>query len=228
MTKWPAKLIIVRHGESLFNREKDERREGRRKQYSERLRSMRPFDFPLTRQGTTQARQAGLWISQHIGIPNIVYTSPFLRTRETSQELHRAFPHVPLVEDERVREKEFGMMELISQDEFSSRFPQEFTRRQHEGKYYYRPPGGESIPDVNLRVHNFLSMLIREHAGETVVVVTHYMVILSFRKLLERWSEQEFLATDKASFISNASATLYTADDTTDKLTLVYFNKTIP
>jgi broad specificity phosphatase PhoE len=48
----------------------------------------------------------------------------------------------------------------------------------------------KNYPDVALRVHSFLGILTRETAGESVLVVWHSVVVLIFRKLLERLSEQ--------------------------------------
>jgi 2,3-bisphosphoglycerate-dependent phosphoglycerate mutase len=38
----------------------------------------------------------------------------------------------------------------------SSRFPQEARRRADVGEFYYRPPGGESLADVALRLRSLL------------------------------------------------------------------------
>jgi len=77
------------------------------------------------------------------------------------------------------------------------------------GKYYYRPPGGESYPDVNLRVHSFLGTLVRERAGGRVLVVTHSVVVLCFRRLLERMEEHEVLDLDRRDEVRNASLLVY-------------------
>ena len=89
------------------------------------------------------------------------------------------------------------------------RHPEEWARRAKIGKYYYRPPGGESFPDVNLRVHSFLGTLIREHAGQRVLVVTHSVVVLCFRRLLERLDEQNILTLDKTDDVKNAALLTY-------------------
>jgi broad specificity phosphatase PhoE len=89
------------------------------------------------------------------------------------------------------------------------RYSDEWTRRTRIGKYYYRPPGGESYPDVNLRVHSFLGTLIREHPREHVLVVTHSVVVLCFRRLLERMTEVEVLTLDQQDEVKNASVLIY-------------------
>jgi broad specificity phosphatase PhoE len=75
-------------------------------------------------------------------------------------------------------------------------------------------PAGENYPDVALRLHNFLGTLTREAAGESVLVVCHSVVVLIFRKLLERLSEQQllFIDGDKAQEVQNRSVTHYEFD----------------
>jgi broad specificity phosphatase PhoE len=109
------------------------------------------------------------------------------------------------------------------------RHPEEWARRAKIGKYYYRPPGGESFPDVNLRVHSFLGTLIREHAGQRVLIVTHSVVVLCFRRLLERLDEREVLTLDKTDDVKNAALLTYeigTRDGRSGVLVRTQWNET--
>ncbi len=51
--------------------------------------------------------------------------------------------------------------------------------------------------------------LVREHAGRRVLVITHSVVVLLFRQLLERLGEQEVLALDRQDEVKNASLLIY-------------------
>ena len=89
---------------------------------------------------------------------------------------------------------------------------------------------GENYPDVALRLHSFLGTLTREAAGEFVLVVCHGVVVLLFRKLLDRLSEQRLLTMDgdKAQEVRNCSVTHYEFDPsagTNGKLILRDFNR---
>jgi broad specificity phosphatase PhoE len=119
---------------------------------------------------------------------------------------------VPLIQEERVREIEFGIMDGLTKKGIRERYPLEAKRRQTLGKYWYRPPGGESWPDVALRLHSFLGALNRDCRGESVLVVCHSVVVLLFRRLLERLSETEILAIDSAEDVANCSITHYAFD----------------
>jgi broad specificity phosphatase PhoE len=167
-------------------------------------------DVPLTDKGKEQAREAGRFLVS-TGAPfDAVYVSPYHRTRETAGlTIEPMDPRPPLIIEERVREKEFGILEGLTRTGVRTLQAQEHERRLKVGKYYYRPPGGESYPDVNLRVHSFLGTLVREHAGQCILVVTHSVVVLSFRRLLERLEEEKVLELDRHNEPRNASLSVY-------------------
>ncbi|HZM69508.1 MAG TPA: histidine phosphatase family protein [Candidatus Cryosericum sp.] len=207
--KWPARLVVMRHAESEANFRRD---------HIERSNSglthvqvgTRDVDVPLTDKGREQARQAGRFLAS-AGAPfDAVYVSPYHRTRETAGlAIEPMDPRPALIIEERVREKEFGVLEGLTRTGVRTLQAQEHDRRLMVGKYYYRPPGGESYPDVNLRVHSFLGTLVREHAGQRILVVTHSVVVLSFRRLLERLEEEKVLELDRHNEPRNASLSVY-------------------
>ena len=64
-------------------------------------------------------------------------------------------PDKPLiVREERIREIEFGILDVLTSEGIKAKYREEYARREREGKYWYRPPGGESRPDVALRVQS--------------------------------------------------------------------------
>jgi hypothetical protein len=67
--------------------------------------------------------------------------------------------------DERLREKEFGVMGGLTKRGIRERLPELDARRRKEGKFYYRPPGGESWCDVVLRLRSFWTSLALERSG---------------------------------------------------------------
>ena len=88
--------------------------------------------------------------------------------------------------DERLREKEFGLLDRLTHTGILERFPEQAELRRVLGKFYYRPPGGESWTDVILRLRSLVETLTREHAGQRVAIVTHQVIVLCFRYLLEK------------------------------------------
>jgi probable phosphoglycerate mutase len=207
--KWPALLVVMRHAQSQanFHREYLEQKESRATHVTVQGRDA---DVLLTQEGERQAREAGEYLREAYGRFDAAYISPYRRTRDTADFATAPLDPPPVkVMEERLRERDFGLIESLTRHGFMTLHPAEWERRRLVGKYYYRPPGGESYPDVSLRVHSFLGTLVREHAGQRVLVVTHSVVVLAFRRLIERLGEEEVLALDRSDEPKNASLSIY-------------------
>jgi broad specificity phosphatase PhoE len=89
------------------------------------------------------------------------------------------------------------------------RHPEEAARKRHLGKFYHRPPGGESWADVALRLRATYGDAARELAGDRVLVVTHEAPILLTRYLLDRLSERDLLDLGRRTALGNAAITSY-------------------
>jgi broad specificity phosphatase PhoE len=101
--------------------------------------------------------------------------------------------------DERLREKEFGVLDRLTKLGIEQRFPDQAALRARIGKFYYRPPGGESWCDVILRLRSVLDTISLHHSqGSRVLVVAHQVIVLCLRYLLEELTEAEILAIDRA------------------------------
>ena len=111
--------------------------------------------------------------------------------------------------DERLRERDFGAFDGMTGDGIREQYPDEADRRDLLGKFYYRPPGGESWADVALRVRSLLATEALRHDGERLLVVAHQAVIMVFRYVLEELTEQQLLDVDKDEQVANASVTRY-------------------
>lgn len=210
--KWPALLVVMRHAESEANFHR-EALESQPAGVTHLQIASRDVDVPLTDRGRRQARETGRALAGALAPFDAAYVSPYARTRETAElTLDEAPTAPPLVFEERLREKEWGVLEGLTRHGIETLHHQEFQRRRKVGKYYYRPPGGESYPDVNLRVHSFLGTLVRENAGQRVLVVTHSVVVLAFRRLLERLDEEEVLRLDRHDEPKNASLSIYESE----------------
>jgi 2,3-bisphosphoglycerate-dependent phosphoglycerate mutase len=209
--KWMDDLVIVRHGESERNVRRAAAHKTGKLEYGTDLRDM---DVPLTPRGEKQAEATGQYLAKKFNFDR-VFLSPYLRAVQTTDLFfkHFAQPPRPTVE-ERIREKEFGILDGLTRDGIIKKYPDEWKRREREGKYYYRPPGGESYPDVALRVHSFLGTLARDCRRQSVLVVCHSVVVLTFRRLLERLNEKELLAIDRdpEQDVCNCSVTWYQVD----------------
>jgi broad specificity phosphatase PhoE len=206
--RWPAELLLVRHAESIGNVARDlaESTNAATIDIAER-----DMDVPVSERGAQQARAVGDWLC---GLgrrqPTVVLASPYARAAGTAElALSRTGSDVPVVLDERLREREFGILDRLTRRGIEERFPEEAAARARLGKFYYRPPGGESWCDVALRVRSVLDSITREHEDERVLVVTHEVVIFVFRYVLERLTEQDLLTIAAQHVLANASVTRY-------------------
>jgi broad specificity phosphatase PhoE len=206
-------LWLLRHGQSLGNLAND----AARVQPVDRLDiAERDMDVPLSDLGIQQAAAFGSWLAKQPSDdrPEVVVTSPYLRAVETARHVvDRAGLDVEIVADERLREREFGILDLLTHQGVVAEYPVEAARRDRIGKFYYRPPGGESWVDVALRLRSLRDSLVREYADQRVMVVTHEVPIIITRYLIERLDEAAALQLSRSGRLANCSLTAFVRDD---------------
>jgi broad specificity phosphatase PhoE len=184
-------------------------------------------DVPLSDAGREQAQSLGsAWRDTPVAErPTVVISSPYERALQTAQlALAAAEWKLPLLRDERVRERELGLVDGYTQAGIKEQFPQEAERRKWVGKFYYRPPGGENWADVAGRVRSLLAEIANNGENERVLLVTHQAVILLARYVLEDLTEQEILEVDRTDRLANTAVTRYEAD--AESWRLVSYNDT--
>jgi broad specificity phosphatase PhoE len=184
---------------------------------------VRDPDVPLSDTGTAQARALGRWLADLPADdrPTAVLSSPYTRAQSTAELAAEAL-QLPVCTDERLRERDFGAFDGMTSVGIGEEYPDEARRRDLLGKFYYRPPGGESWADVALRVRSVLATEGARHDGGRLMLVTHQAVIMVFRYVLEQLTERQLLDIDGRERVANASVTRYEADG--DGFTLVRFN----
>jgi broad specificity phosphatase PhoE len=210
--KWPDTMWIVRHGESAGNVARDAAEAAGLPLIDI---AQRDVDVPLSALGEKQAAALGRWFAKmpEEMRPNVVLSSPYLRARETSRLVIEAagmeYEEITFITDERLREKEFGILDRLTRVGIKEKYPEQAEARSVLGKFYFRPPGGESWCDVILRLRGVIDTITRDYRRERVLVVSHQVVVNCFRYLLERMSEEQILTLDQAQEIANCSVTSY-------------------
>jgi broad specificity phosphatase PhoE len=218
----PSVLWLVRHGESLGNVADARAHESG----ADRLDlDVRDPDVPLSDTGRSQAEALGRHLASlpEDQRPTAALSSPFARALTTAQ-LATAGLGIRVRTDERLRERDFGAFDGMTGAGIREQFPDEAERRDLLGKFYYRPPGGESWADVALRIRSLLATEALRHDCDRLLVVAHQAVIWVFRYVLEELTEQELLAVDQQEQVANASLTRYDVDAEGD-LKLTAFNE---
>jgi broad specificity phosphatase PhoE len=217
--KWPQEVWLVRHGQSSGNVARDaaEAARGLLIDIAER-----DVDVPLSELGVRQSRALAGWFAAlaEEAQPNVVLHSPYLRAAETARIVRQGIDPDRLLAatvDERLREKEFGILDRLTTHGISQRYPELYEQRQHVGKFYFRPPGGESWCDVILRLRSVLDTITREYARERVLIVGHQVTVNCFRYLLERLDEATILEYDRSGDVPNCAVTSYRFDPTLGK-----------
>ncbi|MQY09403.1 2,3-bisphosphoglycerate-dependent phosphoglycerate mutase [Actinomadura sp. RB68] len=193
---------MTRHGESTGNvafRETDGT------DAEEHGISERDADIPLSDTGRAQAVRFGRRLAAlpEDERPTLVLVSPYLRTRDTARIALEQVPYSPRVRvDERLRDRDQGVMEGLTPVGVRRRFPEEAERKRRVGKFYYRAPGGESWADLALRLRS----LYQELSGGRALVVTHDAIVVMTRYIVEELTEQEIMEVEKEP-IGNCSVT---------------------
>ncbi len=212
---WPDVLYLVRHGESAGNVAREAALLAGEREIDV---DVRDVDVPLSPLGEQQSVALGRWFAalKEEARPNVILTSPYVRARNTAEIVAKAAglgeDAYTLVVDERLREKEFGILDRLTKVGIEAYHPEQAEFRRLLGKFYHRPPGGESWCDVILRLRNAVEMISREYCAERVLLVCHSVVVLCMRYLLEHMTEDQILAIDRAEEIANCSVTSYRYD----------------
>lgn len=153
-----AQLILVRHGETVWNRE--QRMQGHR-------------DSPLSELGVWQAGQLARRLER---LPfAALYSSDLGRAYRTARSVADATGH-EIVTDAGLRERHFGVFEGLTAEEIESSYAGEYLRfRSRDPDYVV--PGGESARAFRDRCLACLEEIAQRHARLPVVVVTHGLVL---------------------------------------------------
>jgi len=215
---WPERMWIVRHGQSQGNVARDEAQQAGSLTIAIETRDV---DVPLSDLGHEQAEAAGRWFAALAAgeQPDVILSSPYLRARQTAQAICSAGGlTAPIKVDERLREREFGVFDRLTTLGIREKYPEEAEHRKMLGKFYHRPPGGESWADVILRLRSALNTINLHYCDRRVLVVCHQVVVLCMRYILEELDEAAILRIDKQADILNCGICAYDFEESDNGL----------
>ncbi len=195
------RVIFIRPGETDWNRD---------------LRYQGWVAIPLNAYGQRQAQRLANYI-RNIGV-SALYTSDLKRASETAALLAEKLGSEPIA-DKRLRERDIGKWQGLTQKEMQSWYPTEYAQFTSDPDGY-RVPGGESRKDVRERILEAFNEFLAGDKGETIAILSHSTAINAL--LAEIVPEVKFGSVD----VSNTSVTtikrrddntwqLVTADDIT-------------
>lgn len=164
----PVTVVLVRHGQTAMTVSRG---------YSG---SSEPGP-PLDEHGQQQARAAAVLVDRighdlwgDIEYPSEIIASPMVRTQETAAIIAERLK-LPVETVDLVKEADFGEWQGLTAEQIEERWPGELEPWHTRGDV--RPPGGESIADVGVRLQQVFDDLLADGRGWTVVVVSHAVAI---------------------------------------------------
>ena len=155
------KIILLRHAESMGNREQ---------------RMLGQLDDPLSEWGQLQAKQLGQSLAHDSGQPTHLYCSPLARSLQTAQILLQSWPHIPNSQIETVdalKEIHNGIFQGLTWAQAQAQYP-ELCATLERSPTWIPIPGAESLVAVRDRARDFIQNLLTHHQnGDQIWSVTH-------------------------------------------------------
>ena len=151
----PTKFIIVRHGETVANKEHI-------------LQGW--MESPLSENGILQAKSVANYLRD--AAFSVAYTSDLSRAVNTIQAVLQFHPDVPLHLEPALREWNLGILQGQRNDVLWEKYPDMMCAFRNE---HCSPdiPDGEKRAEFQQRINNIFRTLAERHPGETVLICTH-------------------------------------------------------
>ncbi|KAI1447482.1 phosphoglycerate mutase-like protein [Annulohypoxylon stygium] len=181
----PRLIILIRHAQSEGNKNREIHQ------------TIPDHRVKLTQEGWQQARDAGRRLREMLRPDDTLqfYTSPYRRTRETTEGILETLTsddpdpspfkrrNMKVYEEPRLREQDFGNFQPCSAE-----MERMWQERADYGHFFYRIPNGESAADAYDRVSGFNESLWRQFGEDdfpsVCVLVTHGLMS---RVFLMKW-----------------------------------------
>ncbi|MDX1873564.1 bifunctional RNase H/acid phosphatase [Mycolicibacterium sp. 120266] len=160
----PTRLLLLRHGQTELSVHR---------RYSGR------GNPPLTELGRTQADAAARYVGEQGGVAAVI-SSPLQRAYETAAAAAKVLGLDVTVDDDLI-ETDFGAWEGLTFGEAAQRDPDLHGRWLRDTSV--TPPDGESFDAVARRVRSAKDRIVAEHAGSTVLLVSHVTPIKTLLRL---------------------------------------------
>lgn len=198
------KLILVRHGQSLWNLEN---------------RFTGWCDVDLTEQGKKEARTSGKMLKEQNINFDIAYTSYLKRAQETLEIILQETKQVPIKKTWMLNERHYGALQGMNKDEARKIFGEEQVHLFRRSANTYPPslskedkqnpafdllykdvdkqnlPLTENLNDVVIRVSNYYNEEIKQQLkqNKNILVVAHGNTLRALIKYLENITDEEIM-----------------------------------
>jgi probable phosphoglycerate mutase len=156
-----TRVLAIRHGETSWN--VDTRIQGK-------------LDIGLNDNGRKQAERLGAALAKSqaqepLNVISAIYSSDLWRAYDTALSISQA-TGVPVVTDEGLRERGFGVFEGKTFDEIAQLWPDQSLRWRQRDPHFC-PEGGESLTQFTERILKASEALAAAHPGQQIALVAH-------------------------------------------------------
>ncbi|HJP83028.1 MAG TPA: 2,3-diphosphoglycerate-dependent phosphoglycerate mutase [Fimbriimonadaceae bacterium] len=172
------KLILIRHGQSIWNLEN---------------RFTGWVDVPLTKQGEEEARAAAK--KMHGMQVDVAYTSALRRAQHTLDIILETMGlETPVIRDQALNERHYGDLQGLNKEDTAKRFGADQVKIWRRS-YDVPPPNGEALKNTAERTLPFFERCILGdiRQGKNVLVVAHGNSNRSIVMQLDNLSKEEVL-----------------------------------
>ncbi|EDN69784.1 Phosphoglycerate/bisphosphoglycerate mutase [Beggiatoa sp. PS] len=163
MTHQKTQIVLIRHGETLWNLE------GRIQGH---------LDSPLTDVGLAQTEA----LAKHFKFQKFaaLYSSDLGRAYETARKISEQ-NGLPIIKERQLRERNFGLLQGVIKDTLANKFPEAYRHYRARDPAYVVPKG-ESFKQFHARCIKCFNELAQKHNKQRILVVAHGGVLVSLFK----------------------------------------------
>lgn len=180
------RLIIVRHGETLWNR-------------ANRLQGQ--TDIPMSKKGLQQSKMLSKRLKNEK--IDLIYTSRLKRAIKTAEEIKKFHKNAKLVKEKGLNEMSWGIWEGLKWNHIKKNYKELYEKREKD-KFNFKIPKGESSKLLKNRLKNILNKIIKHSKNNAVLIVGHGGVNRTILGILLKWSDKKILSVK----LHNASITI--------------------
>ena len=168
MPEMKTRIFLIRHGETLWNREQ---------------RCQGFSDIALSEKGLEQADRLAKYLDR-TGKLSAVYSSDLIRAKKTAEPIAKK-QNLEVQTDPRLRDLNQGELEGKNISSMLGKYPELLEKWAKTPKEVIMP-GGESLPQLQARAWTAFSEIVERHLGETLAIVGHNLCnITILSKILE-------------------------------------------
>lgn len=201
-----TEFLFVRHGKAANNLRPE-------------IISGQSNEAPLTELGQAEAVLVGSYLREQQLTPEAIFSSPAIRAHGTGElALKMMHLEMPIAIDDRLLEMSQGPFEgTLRSLAYTPENIAAFEIESDHGKF----PGGESLIDVQARMHAFISEKTEQYPNGTILAFSHGLAIRALAGSIRGFTKAQILAEETP----NVSLTSISHNGTTP--TVQYVGKSV-